>query len=123
MSTATNVEVTAIKLQTTTTKRRAQGGIPPSLIFFGVVVCLGCGWLGQQVAGPLQQAARLHGENDAIEREVRKRDIRNQEARKQADAILTEEGIVAAARARGFTFKHERPLRIQSESATAATGH
>ena len=114
--------MTAIEPRTRKSSGRRSGtGVPPALIFFGLVVCIACGWLGQQVAGPLQQAARLHGENDAIERDLRRREIRNQEARKQAEAILTDAGAIAAARAKGYMYRYERPLRVQN-ATTAVTG-
>jgi hypothetical protein len=93
---------------------RPKSGIPTPLWFFGAIFCAGCCWLGLQVAGPIQQAARLHNENDALERTLRRTEIRNVEARKQAAAMATDQGAILAARSKGYTFENERPLRIQS---------
>lgn len=84
------------------------------MLFFGLVGCLACTWLGLQVAGPLQVAARLHSENDALERSLRRKEIQNQTAMKQFNAIHTDQGAIAAARAKGYMFANERPLHIQS---------
>jgi len=108
--------VNAIKSLSPKPARKRQTGIPPALLFFGAVACVACGWLGLQVAGPLQVAARLHSENDAIERQLHLREIQNQNALKQVRAIDTEQGAIAAARAKGYMFANERPLHIQNES-------
>ena len=88
------------------------------MLFFGVSACVACCWFGFQVAVPLQVAARLHSENDAIELNLRKKDIQNQNALKQLTAIGTDQGAIAAARAKGYMFANERPLHIQSETVT-----
>jgi hypothetical protein len=111
--------VSAIKLKLSSTKQKSQPAIPPALVFFGIVMCVGCAWLGLQVAGPLEQAARLHSENDGLERTLRLAEIHNQDAVKQAHALNTDEGVVAAAREKGYMFPRERPLHVQSESAPA----
>jgi hypothetical protein len=109
-------EVTAIKPQIGATALRPRGhGIPPALIFCGLFICMGCGWLGLQVAGPIQVANKLHSENDVLERSLRRAQIRNQEAEKEVQAIGTEEGAKVAARAHGFMFAREHPLHMQNE--------
>ncbi len=106
----------AIKSPSPKPTRRSQVGIPASLLFFGVVACVACAWFGLQVAGPLKDASRLHSENDAIERQLRNREIQNQNALKQVRAIDTDQGAIAAARAKGYMFANERPLHIQNET-------
>ena len=107
----------AIKLRITQPPREKSFHIPPALIVFGLLICVACGWLGRQVAGPLEQATKLHNENDALERNVRRADIRNQEALKQVEALKTEQGAIDSTRSKGYMFQNERPLRIQNEGA------
>lgn len=103
-----------------TSKRRNRGiAIVPAMILGGLVISLGCGWLGLQVANPLQQAARLRRDNDALEKDLRRAEIRNQDAQKRLLAISTDEGAIQAARSRGFMFPQEHPLHVQSEAAPA----
>jgi hypothetical protein len=112
-------EVNAIKPQISTTIPRPRTpGIPPALIFCGLFICMGCGWLGLQVAGPIQLASKLHNENDALERSLHRAKIRNQEAEKRERAIGTEQGAKVAVRAHGYMFTSERPLHIQNEPTT-----
>ena len=107
----------AIKLKITQPARESRLTIPPALIVFGVLICIACGWLGRQVAGPLEQATRLHNENDVLEKDVRRAEIRNQEAQKQIESLKTEQGAIDSTRAKGYMFENERPLHIQSEGA------
>ena len=113
-----NPQRKAIKLQDAKPHLRRQPGVPPAILFFGLLACLACGWFGFQVAVPLQVAGRLHSENDAIERSLRKKEIQNQTALKQLTAIGTDQGAIAAARAKGYMFANERPLHIQNETVT-----
>jgi hypothetical protein len=109
--------VSAIKLRIANGGRKAQAPIPPSLLFFGLLICGACCWLGLQVASPLQEAAKLHGDNDDLERSVRQAQLKNQEARKQVEAIATDQGAILAARSKGYMFPNERPLHIQSDGS------
>ncbi len=114
----------SIESRPSASKPRNQAGIPSAMMFCGLAICMACGWLGLQVAGPLEQASRLHGENDALERTLRRAELRNQEARKEVKAIGTDQGAILAARTRGYMFAHEHPLHIQSEGSAkpAASG-
>ena len=107
-----------VKLQTAKPNSRRLPAVPPAMLFFGLLACLACGWFGFQVAVPLQLAARLHSENDAIEFNLRKKELQNQTALKQLTAIGTDQGAIAAARAKGYMFANERPLHIQNETLT-----
>jgi len=94
---------------------RRDRSVLPAVAFCGVVVLAGGAWLGLQVAGPLQVAAKLHSENDAIERQLRAKEIQNQTAQKALSAIRTDQGAIDAARSKGYMFPTERPLHVQSE--------
>jgi len=86
-------------------------------MFFGLIVCVGCCWLGLQVAGPLKEAGRLKAENDILERQLRTKNMSNEAERKQVQAIRTEYGKVVAARSRGYMYKNEHPLHVRSDSS------
>ena len=105
-----------IRLRVSKAPAATRAGISPLLLFIGVLTCGACGWLGLQVAGPIEHAGRLRGENDALERLLRRADIRNQDAQKQAEAMGTDRGAKDAARSKGYVFANERPLHIQNDS-------
>lgn len=61
----------------------------------------------------MSDSARVRAENDALERELHRTMIQNQTLAKQIQAMDTEQGIIVAARQKGYMMPNERPLHIQ----------
>lgn len=76
------------------------------------MTCLLFSWLGIQAAYPFVLAERLRSENDVVEREVRIYRLQNQRIAKEVKALETREGIIRAARQRGWVLPGETRLHL-----------
>jgi cell division protein FtsB len=108
------LEGTIIKKSAPKTSPRSAAGPQRRLGFVlcAILVCLLGSWMGVQAAHPFLLAGRYRDRNDALERQVKQFQLKNQRAEREVKALDTDQGLLRAARKFGWVLPGEQKLRI-----------